>query len=159
ERVIELLEVMREERAGEITPVRPPDDGLDPPLDAAHARRPAAARARRGRGHRLGKIADAVADEGHAGVVEIGDHHLSDLPGLHRAPVAEDLDDVPLGHDVVALVRLALVGDARELAAAVLVEDLAAERLLDEPAAWQRQRLRARHDRARPRRDLAGALD
>ena len=77
--------------------------------------------------HRLGQIADAIADERQAEVVEVGDHDLADLAGPGGRAVLEDLDDVALADDVVARVRLALVGDAGELAAAVLVEHPAAE--------------------------------
>ena len=84
---------------------------------------------------RLGQIADAIADERQAVVVEVGDDHLADLARRRRPAVLQHLDDVALADDVMARVRLALVGDAGELARAVLVEHLAAERLLDRPCA------------------------
>src|SRR5262249_2496789 len=95
---------------------------------------------------RLGEIADAIADERQAVIVQIGDHHLADLTRRRWAAVLENLDDVAFADDVVTAMRLALVGDAAELARSVLVELLAAERLLDELAAAVGQRLRRRDD-------------
>ena len=118
------------------------------PCTVADQRQAAAARARAVGGG--GQIADRVADQRDAEVGEVGDHHLADLAGLRRPAVAHDLDDVRLGVDVVAVVRLALVRDAAELAAAVLVEHLGLKRLLDGLAALRRQRLRRRDDPLRP---------
>ena len=69
------------------------------------------------------EIADAIADERQAVVVEIGDDDLTDLAGSCGAAVSQDLDDVSFADDVMALVGFALVGDAGELARAIFVEN------------------------------------
>jgi hypothetical protein len=143
--VIELPQVVREESAGQIAAVGPLDDGLDAPFDLADARRAPPAAAGDRLVHRHREIADAIAKERHAEVVEVGDHHFAEFARLGRLSIAQDLDDVPLRHDMVPRVRLAFVRDAGELAAAVLVEHLASERRLDEPAALARKRLCAGH--------------
>ena len=68
-------------------------------------------------------------------------------PGSRGPPVDEKLDDVALVHDVVVARLRAFVRDAGELAAAVLVEDPGAERLLDRVARAVREHLRGGHDR------------
>ena len=127
--VVVVLEEMSEERAGEIRAVLSDDDRLHAPLDPADPRQPAAARARLCLVDRHCQIADTIADEGHAEVVEVGDDDLAELPGTGRYAVLQDLHDVALRDHVVTGVCLALVGDAGELPAPVLVEHAAPERL------------------------------
>src|SRR5690349_17541592 len=115
---------MREERAEEITPVRALNHGLHPSLDRPDARRTATARARLARVESFREIADSIANERHAEVVEVGDDDLSHFTGLRWPIVLEHLDDIGLRDGVVTCVRLALISYAREFSAAVLVEDL-----------------------------------
>ena len=139
---------MREVRGGDVAAVRAEDDALDAPDDALDERQAAPARATAARRH--GEVAEVIADERHATVVQVGDDHLADLAVRGRPAVPDHLHDVALGVHVVAGVRLALVRDAAELARTVFVEDAAAELPLDELPGLRRERLRRGDDRPRP---------
>src|SRR5207244_7834407 len=114
-----------EVRGGDVATVRAEDDALDAADDALDERQPAPARATAARRH--GEVAEMIAEERHATVVQVGHDHLADLAVRGGPAVPDHLHDVALGVHVVPAVRLALVRDAAELAGAVLVEDAAAE--------------------------------
>src|SRR5207245_10203522 len=76
-RVLVLLEEVREEGGGDVPAVGSEDHPLDAADDPLEEREPAPARAATAR--RNGEVAEPVADERYAAVVEIGDQHLADL--------------------------------------------------------------------------------
>ncbi len=99
--------------------------------------------------HSLRQIPDPVSDQRHREVVQVGDHYFADLPRAGPPALHENLHEVRLVHNVVVHARLALVGDAGELTAAVFVEDLRVQAGLDALTYLLGQNLGTGHDRGR----------
>src|SRR5438876_2696048 len=117
--VLVLLEEVREEGGRNVAAISAQHHALDAADDALEERQPAPAWAAAAGRH--GEVAELVAEERDATVVQVGHEHLADLAVGCRPAVAYHLHDVALGVHVVSTVRLALVRDTAELPRAVLV--------------------------------------
>ena len=135
---------MREEGGRNVAAISAQHHALDAADDALEERQPAPAWAAAAGRH--GEVAELVAEERDATVVQVGHEHLADLAVGCRPAVAYHLHDVALGVHVVSTVRLALVRDTAELPRAVLVEHAAAELPLDELPGLRRECLRGGDD-------------
>src|SRR6266699_6034111 len=111
--------------------IRPFQKVRPPPRDLLHQRLPAPAGA--GTVARHTHVSDAVADQRHTAIDEIGHYDVRVLTGIGvRAVLAQEFD-----HDVIqvqmhSVVLLAFASDQPDLLATVTVGDPAAEHLLNE---------------------------
>ncbi len=121
---------MAEKRTREPGSVGAKDDRLRAPFDPSQFRHapPASARAVL---HHRGQVADAIADQRHREIIEIGNHDFPDFAGLRWPVVHQYFHDITFRHHVMAVVRFAFVRDAGEFAASVFVENLGRERALN----------------------------
>src|SRR5262249_84530 len=117
------------------------DDSLHPSFDLANARK-SPATCRGGRGiDCYGEIADAITYKWHAVVIEIGNNDFTHLPGLSRPSLFDDLHNVILGDNQVAVMPFRFVGDSGKLPASILIKHFALEFILNDCSTLLRQNL------------------